>query len=102
MSRLVTLLIRVFLQDVHKPRYVSDDLVKETGLGAGKVYVALAQLKTAGWVTSCWDRAEPAASGRPRRRMYQLTPDGSDAARAELAEQGSRNTPRTHLIPALG
>lgn len=45
----------------------------------------LARLETLGWATSQWDDRDPSSRG-PRRRVYQLTPEGADAARALLAK----------------
>ncbi|TQS30227.1 PadR family transcriptional regulator [Microbispora sp. KK1-11] len=44
-------------------------------MNSGAVYVCLAQLEAAGWVTSEFEEAP-----YPRRRFYRLTPDGWNSA----------------------
>lgn len=63
------------------------DVWRLAGGSAGHVYIVLARLEKAGWVTSEWDPAVPAhASWRadPRRRFYRLTPEGRVAAMGAL------------------
>lgn len=47
-------------------------------LAAGTLYGALATLAERGWIVSLGDESEG------RRKEYQITPDGREAARAEL------------------
>lgn len=64
-------------------------LMRETGLGGPSVYRNLERCETLGLVTSRWeDSAEP---GKPRRRIYQLTPDGAVRASRLLAERESKH-----------
>ncbi|WP_368497465.1 PadR family transcriptional regulator [Herbiconiux sp. A18JL235] len=58
-------------------------LVKATGRPAGSVYPILERLEGAGWATSVWDNESERAG--PRRRLYELTGEGADAARAAIA-----------------
>ena len=58
-------------------------IVGLTSRPAGSVYPILERLERAGWVDSEWED-DPARSG-PRRRLYRLTADGVDAARAAVA-----------------
>src|SRR4051794_845259 len=46
----------------------------------GTLYKALSRLENFGLLTSHWEEVEQGE--RPRRRLYQLTPRGFDAARA--------------------
>jgi PadR family transcriptional regulator PadR len=57
-------------------------IVGLTSRPAGSVYPILERLERAGWVDSEWED-DPARSG-PRRRLYRLTADGVDAARAAV------------------
>ena len=61
-----------------------------SGLPSGTVYPALRRLEGGGHLESTWeDEAAAHAEGRPRRRVYRLTPSGlALAARADerLAE----------------
>jgi PadR family transcriptional regulator, regulatory protein PadR len=55
-------------------------LAGEAALKSGSVYVVLARLEQAGWLTSRWEQIDPSAEGRPRRRLYALTGEGQRAA----------------------
>jgi PadR family transcriptional regulator PadR len=51
----------------------------------------MARLLKAGWVEAEWEDVDPALAGRPKRRYYWLTSDGTINARAALAKtDGSR------------
>ena len=76
--------LRVFLDDPAAPRY-GYDLMKAAGLPSGTLYPMLARLQDEGLVTSRWEPQPADGTGRPPRRYYQLTAEGTRAARAELA-----------------
>ncbi|GAA1645474.1 hypothetical protein GCM10009764_78800 [Nocardia ninae] len=63
---------------------------EQSGLPTGSIYPILTRLETAGWVTSQWEDIDESAEGRRRRRFYQLTRDGTAAARDEVAEMQRR------------
>lgn len=52
------------------------DVQKRSGLASGTLYPILLRLEAAGWFVSQWENVDPAAAGRPRRRLYRLTPSG--------------------------
>ncbi|AYF98446.1 PadR family transcriptional regulator [Protaetiibacter intestinalis] len=58
-------------------------IVRATERPAGSVYPILERLERAGWISSAWED-DPERSG-PRRRLYELTPDGIPAAQAAVA-----------------
>jgi Predicted transcriptional regulators len=58
-------------------------IVARTGRPTGSVYPILERLERAGWIDSAWEH-DPERSG-PRRRLYRLTVDGAEAARAAVA-----------------
>ena len=63
------------------------DIVAHTGLPSGTVYPTLGRLKRAGLVRPRWeDQRTAEREGRPRRRYYELSPDGVRA----LSEGTSR------------
>ena len=68
------------------------------GLMSGTVHPILARLEGAGWVESRWEDVDPQVAGRPARRYYRLTGEGTRHARAELARaprpQPGRLAPR--------
>lgn len=75
-------------------------VVKETGRPAGSVYPILERLEAAGWVTSAWEDS-PDRPG-PRRRLYELSGGGAEAARDVSAQrQGAGKRPRT-TRPVIG
>ncbi len=63
------------------------DMMDATGLPSGTVYPTLARMEDRAFLESEWEAEETArAEGRPRRRYYRLTPDGSRAL-AEAVER---------------
>ena len=52
------------------------DIQKQCGLASGTLYPILLRLEAAGWFVSQWESVDPATVGRPRRRLYRLTPSG--------------------------
>jgi DNA-binding PadR family transcriptional regulator len=80
----VARVLRRFLDDPAVPRY-GFDLMRATGLSSGTLYVILARLQAAGWLTGVQEDIDPAVVGRPARRLYLLSPEGVRAARLELA-----------------
>jgi PadR family transcriptional regulator PadR len=70
-------------------------VIKATGRQAGTVYPILERLERQGWVRSSWD--DDADRPGPRRRLYEFTPDGLEAARGlidarQTAEAAARAT----------
>jgi PadR family transcriptional regulator PadR len=54
------------------------EIVTRTGLPSGTVYPTLGRLKKSGLVKPSWeDQRTAERQGRPRRRYYELTPDGA-------------------------
>ena len=89
------------LLDSGEPRW-GLELIKSTGRPSGTIYPLLDRLERAGWVTSHWD--EDVSRPGPRRRMYQLTPDGAAAARDVLHQAARRpaRAPRRWAAPGAG
>jgi PadR family transcriptional regulator, regulatory protein PadR len=68
----------------------------------GTLYKALGRLEEFGLLTSQWEDGA-AAEGRPRRRLYELTEQGAQAAEqalGEKAEAGAGRPPRVVPGPA--
>ena len=57
--------------------------------GHGTLYKALGRLEEFGLLTSRWEDAD-AAEGRPRRRLYELTGQGAQAAERARAGHADR------------
>jgi PadR family transcriptional regulator PadR len=61
------------------------DVLKRSGVPSGTLYPILLRLESAGWFVSRWETIDPAKAGRPRRRLYRLTPSGLELATNVLA-----------------
>lgn len=83
-TRAVAVVLRTFLDDVAQPHY-GYELMRLTGFPSGKLYPILARLQQAGWLIKEQEDIDPAATGRPARRLYRLSPTGVQAARHELS-----------------
>jgi DNA-binding PadR family transcriptional regulator len=60
--------------------------------GHGTLYKALGRLEEFGMLSSRWE--EGATEGRPRRRLYELTAQGAQAAERAVAEDAVRRAGR--------
>jgi PadR family transcriptional regulator, regulatory protein PadR len=52
------------------------DVNQSCGIASGTLYPILLRLESAGWFVSEWESIDPSSAGRPRRRLYRLTPTG--------------------------
>lgn len=89
----VAQVLAVLLDDPQVGRY-GLELMRSTGQPSGTLYPILARLQEAAWLRADWEDIDPSVAGRPARRYYRLTPDGAEAARAELAALYARLRPR--------
>jgi PadR family transcriptional regulator PadR len=80
----VAIVLRAFLADPTEDRY-GYDLMRQCGMGSGKLYPILDRLEKAGWLRRARERLDTAVAGRPPRVLYRLTAEGQRAARLELA-----------------
>ncbi|HEY2340045.1 MAG TPA: PadR family transcriptional regulator [Steroidobacteraceae bacterium] len=64
------------------------DVQKRSGLASGTLYPILLRLESAGWFISRWESIDPSSVGRPRRRLYRLTPNGLARAGEVFASFG--------------
>lgn len=81
--------LSAMLDDTYREWY-GLELSNASGLKTGTIYPALARLEQSGWVSSYWEEVDPSVVGRPRRRLYRLTGEGADAARAVVDDQLQR------------
>lgn len=93
----VAQVLAVLLEDPQAERY-GLELMRATGQPSGTLYPILTRLQEAGWLQAAWEEIDPSVAGRPARRYYRLTPQGAQAARAELSALRARLRPR----PAAG
>jgi DNA-binding PadR family transcriptional regulator len=68
------------------------DVQKRGRLASGTLYPILLRLESAGWFISRWEAVDPASIGRPRRRLYRLTPGGLRRA-SEVFSTFGRSVP---------
>ena len=66
-------------------------LARATGLKSGTLYPVLIRLADRGLVEACWEAEQP--TGRPRRHLYRLTPEGLAVATTALAQARSWQDP---------
>ena len=52
------------------------DVARRGHIASGTLYPILLRLESAGWLVSRWENIDPADAGRPRRRLYRMTPTG--------------------------
>ncbi len=64
------------------------DLQKRCAIASGTLYPILLRLESAGWFVSRWESIDPSSAGRPRRRLYRLTPNGLTRASEVFASFG--------------
>lgn len=83
--------LRLFLTDPSKEWY-GLELGQESGLPNGTVHPILSRLERFGWLESRWEQVDVHAEKRPRRRYYQLTPNGKIEARQALAAATASKT----------
>ncbi len=77
-----TLAVLQALADGHQYGF---DVIDHTGLASGTVYPALSTLERRRLVASQWEEEGPAHSdGRPRRKYYRVTAEGTDALRGAM------------------
>ncbi|MDQ3933645.1 MAG: PadR family transcriptional regulator [Actinomycetota bacterium] len=71
------------------------EVARQAGLPTGTIYPILARLEGARWLESTWEQVDPSNVGRPRRRLYRLTPHGVTAGRDALEAHLARIAPRS-------
>jgi PadR family transcriptional regulator, regulatory protein PadR len=67
--------LEVFLENPIE-QFAGADVHQRCGVASGTLYPILLRLESAGWFVSQWESIDPSAVGRPRRRLYRLTPAG--------------------------
>lgn len=78
------LVLRALLTDPSAEFY-GLEIGDAAGLPSGTIHPILARLEGVGWLASRWEDIDPRVEGRPARRYYRLTSDGTQAAREALA-----------------
>jgi PadR family transcriptional regulator len=78
-------ILRVFL-DTPTRELSGADIMREAVLLSGTAYPILARFEKLGLLVSHWEQENPRDLGRPRRRLYSLTAEGSVEARRLLGQ----------------
>ena len=76
--------LRIFLSNPNAS-YAGSDIAKTTSIMSGVLYPILLRLERANWLASKWEAATATELGRPRKRLYRLTPEGQREARDAFA-----------------
>jgi PadR family transcriptional regulator len=74
-------------------------IMKATKRSGPTVYGVLDRLEDAGWINGRWEGENP-EPGKPRRRLYILTPTGHIGAREILCERRPQALGRPHQAPS--
>jgi PadR family transcriptional regulator, regulatory protein PadR len=77
--------LRLFLEQPRES-LAGSDISKKTGMLSGTLYPILMRLENAKWLDSRWENVEPGEAGRPRKRLYNLTPLGYNKTNKVLSE----------------
>ena len=93
-------ILSVLLEDPTIPRY-GLEIGRAAGLSGGSLYPALLRLEQVGVLESDWEDVDPSEAGRPRRRLYKVTPQGAQYARRALREAQRTLTPAWGGIPGF-
>jgi PadR family transcriptional regulator, regulatory protein PadR len=76
-------------------------LMKQTGRSGPTVYGVLDRMEDWGWIVGYWEDLGPESS-RPRRRFYELTPEGLAGVRELLEERRPQELLDVHGRPVGG
>ena len=79
------LVLRALLAEPTREMY-GLQICEAAGLPSGTIHPILARFEALGWLESHWEDASPHEQGRPRRRYYRLTEDGTERVRIALAQ----------------
>lgn len=77
------LVLRAFL-DRPRKELCGADLMKIANFSSGTLYPILLRFEKYRLLESEWEDVDPEAAGRPRRRLYKITPHGAQIAHQML------------------
>lgn len=96
MTRATRRVLRALLQNPGRAM-CGLDICQAAGRPSGSIYPILARLERLGWLDSWWEVVDQNTEGRPRRRCYQLNPEGARQAHQALA-RSSETTMLRHPV----
>lgn len=79
--------LRVFTERLNES-LAGSDIRQHTALSSGTLYPILIRFESAGWLKSKWEKVDPSRIGRPRKRLYRITPNGLAKAYEALGSLG--------------
>lgn len=79
--------LNVFWQDTQRKR-CGAELMDALCMPSGTLYPILVRFENDGLLKSKWEKGSATDLGRPRRRLYRITPTGVRAAKAAWTELG--------------
>lgn len=96
----MTQVTALVLQAVAAGHRYGFDVMDATGLASGTIYPALRRLEEAGLLRAEWENATAAhEGGRPPRRLYRLTRQGTDALGAAALKLAQARAVISSLTP---
>jgi DNA-binding PadR family transcriptional regulator len=99
MTLSIVRILQVFLANPDVERW-GYELLKQSDVKRSTLYPALTRLEDAGWIKGDWEDINEEAEGRPARRYYRLTLEGSRSAQEAV---GKALTPtQLSFRPSLG
>lgn len=93
---LLTVLVDAYMRGVELHGY---EIKKLAGLSGPSTYRGLDRLEDAGLIEAHWEN-QLEGNGRPRRRYYQLNPEGAATARSLLGERRPEALERLGRAPS--
>jgi|ERR1700691_3821374 len=83
---LLDVLVQLLQADQTRSDLHGWSIMNATKRSGPTVYGVLDRLEDCEWLTSYWEKENP-EPGKPRRRLYRLTPQGRDGALGVVAER---------------
>jgi PadR family transcriptional regulator, regulatory protein PadR len=94
MTRKTLAVLQAFLDAGPNGRLYGFEIMQAASVLSGTLYPMLDRFEEADWIVGEWE--EPAPEGRPRRRYYRLTGEGSAQANLALVRaSGESNASRS-------
>jgi DNA-binding MarR family transcriptional regulator len=90
--RITDNVVAVFNQMLHPldKSWYGLELAEAAGIGSATIYAVLTRMERANLVEGGWETNDPKVLGRPRRRLYTLTPTGEEIGREAIANYRPR------------
>ena len=90
------IVLKIFMDRPRNP-LCGANLIKLTGLPSGTIYPILFRFEQFGLLESEWEAGKSKILGRPRKRLYRITPSGRELVRKALSPLSLNSS---QLIPS--